>query len=161
MSQSQNKGQVKDVYTSSCTSLSISVSYQPPKTQIAGTRPGQLPTPAYPQNFKMEEPQSLRSLFASAKEQKETLGSRSDTNTEAYSDDVNATIAKFQECQRQISILSLFSSNESLEDVSTNDIQYVILNRQNQVDLTDIGVQVHVTGIFPCRTYAASCHLRP
>jgi hypothetical protein len=79
----------------------------------------------------MEEPQSLRSLFASAKEQRETLGSRGDTNTEAYRDDVNATIAKFQECQRQISILSLFSSNESLEDISTNDIQYVTLIRQD------------------------------
>ncbi|KAJ5312458.1 hypothetical protein PENANT_c027G07875 [Penicillium antarcticum] len=75
----------------------------------------------------MEEPQSLRSLFASAKEQKDKLGSRGDTNTEAYRDDVNATIAKFQECQRQISMLSLFSSNESLEDVSTNDIQYMSL----------------------------------
>ncbi|KAJ5747411.1 uncharacterized protein N7511_009107 [Penicillium nucicola] len=75
----------------------------------------------------MEEPQSLRALFASAKEQKDKLGSRGDTNTEAYRDDVNATIAKFQECQRQISMLSLFSSNESLEDVSTNDIQYMSL----------------------------------
>jgi hypothetical protein len=80
----------------------------------------------------MEEPQSLRSLFASAKEQKDKLGSRGDINTEAYRDDVNATIAKFQECQRQISMLSLFSSNESLEDISTNDIQYVNQSRQQR-----------------------------
>lgn len=73
----------------------------------------------------MEEPQSLRSLFASAKEQKDTLGSRGDTNAETYRNEVNATIAKFQECQRQVSMLSLFSSNELLEDISTGDIQYV------------------------------------
>jgi immunoglobulin-binding protein 1 len=73
----------------------------------------------------MEEPQNLRSLFASAKEQKDKLGSRGDTNTETYRDEVNAAIAKFQECQRQVSILSLFSSNELLEDVSTGDLQYV------------------------------------
>lgn len=71
----------------------------------------------------MEEPQSLRSLFASAKEQKSVLESRGDTNTETYRDEVNATIAKLQECQRQVSMLSLFSSNELLEDVSTSDLQ--------------------------------------
>lgn len=70
----------------------------------------------------MEEPQSLRSLFQSARNDKTTLESRGDTNTEAYRVAVNATIAKFRECQRQISILSLFSSNESLDDVSTGDI---------------------------------------
>lgn len=72
----------------------------------------------------MEEPQSLRSLFASAKEQKSALGSRGDTNAESYRHEINATIAKFQECQRQVSMLSLFSSNELLEDISTSDIQY-------------------------------------
>ena len=75
----------------------------------------------------MEEPQSLRSLFASAKEQKDALGSRGDTNAETYRDEVNATIAKFQECQRQVSMLSLFSSNELLEDISTSDLQYATL----------------------------------
>lgn len=76
-----------------------------------------------PPSFTMEEPQTLRSLFASAKAQKSSLGSRADTNTEAYRDEVNAAISKFQECQRQVSILSLFSNNELLEDVSTGDLQ--------------------------------------
>jgi hypothetical protein len=73
----------------------------------------------------MEESQNLRSLFSAAKGDKTSLESRGDTNTETYRDLVNATIAKFQECQRQVSIVSLFSSNESLDDVSTGDIQYV------------------------------------
>lgn len=71
----------------------------------------------------MEEPQSLRSLFAAAKESKSSLEGRSDTNSEEYRNDVNAAIGKLQECQRQVGILSLFSSNESLEDVSSGDIQ--------------------------------------
>ncbi|KAJ5194747.1 uncharacterized protein N7498_008185 [Penicillium cinerascens] len=75
----------------------------------------------------MEETQSLRSLFQSARNDKTALESRGDTNTEAYRVAVNATIAKFRECQRQISILSLFSSNESLDDVSTGDIPYMTL----------------------------------
>ncbi|KAJ5101751.1 hypothetical protein NUU61_003973 [Penicillium alfredii] len=72
----------------------------------------------------MEQPQSLRSLFTSAKDDKDVLGSRGDTNTDSYKDDVQATIAKFQECQRQIGVLSFFSSNESLDDVSTGDLPY-------------------------------------
>ncbi|KAJ5120615.1 uncharacterized protein N7515_010003 [Penicillium bovifimosum] len=75
----------------------------------------------------MEEPQSLRSLFAAAKAQKNALGSRGDTNSETYREEVTGTIAKFLECQRQVSMLSLFSSNELLEDVSTADIQYMTL----------------------------------
>ncbi|OQE44988.1 hypothetical protein PENCOP_c002G08643 [Penicillium coprophilum] len=75
----------------------------------------------------MEEPQNLRSLFASAKEQYRALGLRGDTNSETYRDEVNTAITKFQECQRQVSMLSLYSSNELLEDISTNDIQYMTL----------------------------------
>lgn len=71
----------------------------------------------------MDQPQSLRSLFASAKDEKTALESRADSNTDAYRDDIKATIAKFHECQRQVGILSLFSANETLDDVSTVDIQ--------------------------------------
>lgn len=73
----------------------------------------------------MDEPQSLRSLFTDAKEQKDKLWSRGDTNAETYRDEVNAAVSKFQECQRQVSMLSLFSSNELLEDVSSSDLQYI------------------------------------
>lgn len=72
----------------------------------------------------MEESLSLRSLFKAAKEGKSSLEWRGDTNSEEYRNDVNAAIAKLQECQRQVGILSLFSSNESLDDVSSGDIQY-------------------------------------
>ncbi|OOQ89331.1 putative TOR signaling pathway regulator (TapA) [Penicillium brasilianum] len=87
----------------------------------------------------MEESQSLRSLFASAKDAKTALESRGDTNTESYRDAVNAAIAKFHECQRQVSILSLFSSNESLDDVSTGDIQYMTLE-YHLAELTQRGL---------------------
>lgn len=72
----------------------------------------------------MEQPQNLRSLFAEAKAEKSALEARPDSNTDAYRSDVNATIAKLEECQRQVGLLSLFSSNEPLEDISTTDIQY-------------------------------------
>ncbi|KAH2969417.1 hypothetical protein KXV49_005377 [Aspergillus fumigatus] len=59
----------------------------------------------------MEQPQSLR-----------------DSNSDSYREDVNATIAKFEECQRLVAQLSLFSSNEPLEDIATGDIQYLTVD---------------------------------
>lgn len=106
--------------------LSLIAHYQLAKTQARDCGdPTDSPnnSPAHESEI-MEESQSLHSLFSSARDDKSALESRGDVNTEAYRDAVNATIAKFQECQRQISILSLFSSNESLDDVSTGDLQY-------------------------------------
>lgn len=73
----------------------------------------------------MDQPQSLRTLFASAKTEKESLESRTDSNSDSYRSDVDATIAKFKECQRLVQFLSLFSQNESLEEVATGDIPYL------------------------------------
>ncbi|KAF4214522.1 hypothetical protein CNMCM8980_000687 [Aspergillus fumigatiaffinis] len=76
----------------------------------------------------MEQPQSLRSLFTAAKAEKASLESRPDSNSDSYRKDVNATIAKFEECQRLVGQLSLFSSNEPLEDIATRDIQYLTVD---------------------------------
>ncbi|KAI9928291.1 hypothetical protein ASPWEDRAFT_26629 [Aspergillus wentii DTO 134E9] len=73
----------------------------------------------------MEEPQNLRSLFAAARAEKTALETRPDSNTDAYRSDVILTIAKLEECRRLVGLLSLFSSNEPLEEVSTGDIQYL------------------------------------
>lgn len=80
-----------------------------------------------------DQPQSLRSLFAAAKAAKTSLESRTDSTTDAYRADVNATIAQFEECQRIIQSLSLFSSNESLEDIATADLQYETSIRKGRV----------------------------
>lgn len=72
-----------------------------------------------------EQPQNLRSLFAAAKNDKIALETRSDSNSEQYRSSVNAVIAKFEECQRQVQLLSLFSSNEPIEELATGDLQYV------------------------------------
>lgn len=76
----------------------------------------------------MDQPQSLRTLFASAKTEKESLESRTDSNSDSYRNDVDATIAKFKECQRLVQFLSLFSPNESLEEVATRDIPYLTVD---------------------------------
>jgi immunoglobulin-binding protein 1 len=71
-----------------------------------------------------EHPKSLQALFAAARMRKRALESSSETNTDSYRDEVNATIADLAECQKLISQLGLFSSNESLEDIATADLQY-------------------------------------
>ncbi|KAL5341580.1 TAP42-like protein [Aspergillus crustosus] len=73
----------------------------------------------------MEQPRSLRSVYDDAKRAKIALESRPDTNSDTYRSDVNAAIAKFEECQRLVSALSMFSSNELLEDITTSDLQYL------------------------------------
>jgi hypothetical protein len=70
------------------------------------------------------EPESLRALFESAKAQKKSLESDSPISNPSYQDKLNATISTFERCQAVVSGLSIFSSNESLEEVSTADLQY-------------------------------------
>ena len=67
----------------------------------------------------MTEPESLRDLLQAAKDQKQSL-----ETSVAPDNDASAAVAKLEECQRLISQLSLFSSNEALEDVTTADLQY-------------------------------------
>lgn len=70
-----------------------------------------------------DQPQNLRSLFVTAKADKTALEVRPDTTSELYRRDVTAVIAKFEECQRLVRLLSLFSANEPIEEVSTGDLQ--------------------------------------
>jgi len=69
--------------------------------------------------------QSLQSLFAAAKAQKHALELCLDTNSESYHSGFNDEVNKFKECEQLVAQLSLFSSNESLEDVATADLQYL------------------------------------
>lgn len=80
-------------------------------------------TPQSQANLAMEQPQNLRTLFTTAKAEKTELEARPDTNTDRFRNDVSATITKLEECQRLVDVLSLFSSNEPLEDIATGDLQ--------------------------------------
>lgn len=71
-----------------------------------------------------DEPQSLQALFASAKAQKKDLENDSPVTNPQYEEKLNTTISTFERCQSAVSKLSLFSTNESLEDVATTDLQY-------------------------------------
>jgi len=72
-----------------------------------------------------DEPHTLRAVFASAETKRKELGSSWDTNATSYQDKLQAAISQYQQCLQLTDTVAMFSSNESLEDISTNDLQYV------------------------------------
>ncbi|KAK8208003.1 Type 2A phosphatase-associated protein 42 [Zalaria obscura] len=74
------------------------------------------------------EPQNLRAAFASAEKKRQEVESSWETNTTAYQDNLSAAIAAYEQCLQVADRISLFSPNESLEDISSGDLQYLLIN---------------------------------
>jgi hypothetical protein len=72
-----------------------------------------------------EQPQSLRELFSNAERARQELLSSYDSNSPAFQENLLQTIATYEECLKVSKQISLFSPNESLEDISSSDLQYV------------------------------------
>ncbi|PGH36989.1 hypothetical protein GX50_00225 [[Emmonsia] crescens] len=70
------------------------------------------------------QPETLHALFSRAKSHRKALDLPSSENTPQLSD----VITEFEECQRRIAQLSLFSANESLDDIATGDLQYLTID---------------------------------
>jgi immunoglobulin-binding protein 1 len=70
-----------------------------------------------------EEPQSLRGLFSKAERGREDLSSSYETNTPTYQENLGATVATYEECLKIAEQVSLFSPNETLEDISSSDLR--------------------------------------
>jgi immunoglobulin-binding protein 1 len=76
----------------------------------------------------MEEPRSLRTIFDSAETKREALEGAFEANTPTYRDNLEFALKAYEECLVIIKQISLFSPNESLEDVSTTDLRYLLVN---------------------------------
>ncbi|KAF2744198.1 TAP42-like protein [Sporormia fimetaria CBS 119925] len=72
-----------------------------------------------------EEPTNIRTLFLSAERAREALTSAPDSNSPTYQENLAKVIATYNECLKLSQQVSLFSSNETLEDVSSSDLQYM------------------------------------
>lgn len=70
-----------------------------------------------------ESPQSLRALFDSAKAQQDAIFNPADESTSLGR--VSDVVEAFEDCHRLIGQLSLFSSNEEIDDIASADLQYV------------------------------------
>ncbi|KAH0545532.1 hypothetical protein FGG08_000363 [Glutinoglossum americanum] len=73
----------------------------------------------------MTEPQNLRTLFASAESRRKQLEIAVETSSSAYQESLSAAIATYDECRRFADDLALFSPNETVDDISSGDLQYM------------------------------------
>lgn len=73
------------------------------------------------------EQRSLRSVFDSAEQHRRDIENRSDSNSEAFQDKVTSAVQLYEECLVIADRISLFSPNETLEDISSSDLQYLLL----------------------------------
>jgi hypothetical protein len=67
--------------------------------------------------------QSIKSLFSSAERQRKDIESSWDSNTTTYQQNLAAAIATYEDCLKLADRLSLFSPNETLEDLTSGDLQ--------------------------------------
>ncbi|KAF2083174.1 type 2A phosphatase-associated protein 42 [Saccharata proteae CBS 121410] len=72
-----------------------------------------------------QQPQSLRELFANAEVKRRDVESSYDSNSPAFQEKLSAAIATYEKCSEAVDRISLFSPNETLEDISSNDLQYM------------------------------------
>ncbi|KAF1362696.1 type 2A phosphatase-associated protein 42 [Lizonia empirigonia] len=74
------------------------------------------------------EDQSIRGLFAKAERGRQELGSSYEPNSPTYQENLTNTIATYLQCLKKAEDFSLFSPNETLEDITSSDIQYMAIN---------------------------------
>lgn len=67
--------------------------------------------------------QNIKSLFNSAESQRQDIESSWDSNTATYQQNLTSAIASYEDCLKLADRLSLFSHNETLEDIASGDLQ--------------------------------------
>jgi len=67
--------------------------------------------------------QNIKSLFSSAESKRQTIEASWDTNTTTYQQNLASAIADYEDCLRLADRLSLFSPNETLEDLASGELQ--------------------------------------
>lgn len=73
----------------------------------------------------MEFQSNLKTLFALFKTQQKYLESSTEPSSPIYRDNLRAATATIEECSRLVDSLSLFSRNESEDDIASTDLQYL------------------------------------
>lgn len=71
---------------------------------------------------------NLKTVYEEAEKRRSAAEASFDTNSTAFQDNLLATIQLYEQCVDIAMRVSLFSPNESLEDIGTVDLQYLLLN---------------------------------
>lgn len=74
------------------------------------------------------EDRSLRSVYEEAEQQRSSIENSFDSNSSSFQANLLSAIQLYEQCINIADHLSLFSPNESLEDIGTVDLQYLLLN---------------------------------
>jgi hypothetical protein len=73
---------------------------------------------------------SLRSVFEEAEQKRTSLDNTYSSNSTTFRDNVVSAVQLYEQCLQIADRISLFSPNETLEDVNTADLQYLLLNNR-------------------------------
>lgn len=72
----------------------------------------------------MESQTNIRTLFAASNAQRKELDAIPDPSSALYQENLQAAIATLEECRNIAHHISLFSDNETEDDIPTGDLQY-------------------------------------
>ncbi|KAI1186320.1 TAP42-like family protein [Nemania serpens] len=73
------------------------------------------------------EPKTLKSAYQEAEGKRLAIEASYETTSPTYQEDVAAALRSYEECVQTIDRVSLFSKNESLEDLATSDLPYLLV----------------------------------
>lgn len=71
---------------------------------------------------------SLRSVFEDAENKRVSIEQSFDSNSTTFQDNVRSAIQLYEQCLQIADRIALFSPNETLEDINTADLQFLLLN---------------------------------
>ena len=75
-----------------------------------------------------EEPRSIRVVYSDAEQKRSTIEKAFDSNSAAFQENLLAAIQLYEQCLNIADRISLFSPNETLEDIASADLQYLLLH---------------------------------
>ncbi|KAI1300584.1 TAP42-like family protein [Xylaria venustula] len=74
-----------------------------------------------------EAPRTLKSTFQAAEAKRLAIEGSYDVTSATYQEDVEGARQSYEDCAQMIDQISLFSPNESLEDLATSDLPYLLV----------------------------------
>ncbi|KAK7755558.1 Type 2A phosphatase-associated protein 42 [Diatrype stigma] len=76
----------------------------------------------------MEEQRSLKAVFDTAEQKRLALEGTFQASSPSFQEDLAFALKAYEECLQIIDKISLFSINEGLEDISTSNLPYLLVN---------------------------------
>lgn len=76
--------------------------------------------------------QTIKSLFSLAEKKRNAAEVARDISDSAYRENIASAIATYEECRQLADRLTLFSPNETLEDIASGDLRYVLAIAERQ-----------------------------